>query len=78
LLGFLNRWNDTLATPLETGPRNFAECHLAATGWEIGKHANTMLFDRLSRRPVSLSARLFLWLLRRWRPRSRPSKTIHI
>src|SRR5215471_15635742 len=27
-LGFLNRWNDTLATPLEPVPRDFAERHL--------------------------------------------------
>ena len=44
LLGFLNRWNDTLATPLEEGPRNFAECHLTATGWKVwkarGHHVN--------------------------------------
>ena len=45
LLGFLNRWNDTLATPLEAGPRTFAECYLAATGWKVGKHADTMPID---------------------------------
>ena len=71
LLGFLNRWNDTLGTPLEAGPRHFAECHLAATGWKVGKHASTMPLDSSPRRPTSLSARLFLWLLRRWRPRPR-------
>ena len=70
LMGFLNRWNDTLATPLEAEPRNFAECHVAATGWEVGKHASTVPLDSSPRPPVSLSARLFLWLLRRWRPRS--------
>jgi len=69
LMGFLNRWNDTLATPLEAGPRNFAECHLAAIGWKVGKHVSTMPLDSSPRRPVSLSVRLFLWLLRRWRPR---------
>ena len=36
--GFLNRWNDTLATPLEESPLGFAEAHLAQTGWEVGKH----------------------------------------
>ena len=74
LMGFLNRWNDTLATPLEAGPRNFAECHLVATGWKVGKHADTMSPDPSPRRSISLSARLFLWLLRHWRPRPRPSK----
>ena len=73
LLGFLNRWNDTLATPLEAAPRNFAECHLAATGWKAGKHADALPIDPSPRCSVPLSARLFLWLLRRWRPRPRPS-----
>lgn len=36
--GFLNRWNDTLATPLEDSPIAFAEAHLTASGWEIGEH----------------------------------------
>jgi uncharacterized peroxidase-related enzyme len=38
LYGFLNRWNDSLGTPLEAQPRAFAEQHLAARGWSIGKH----------------------------------------
>ena len=71
LLGFLNRWNDTLATPLEAGPRDFAECHLAAIGWKPGKHLDTMPPNPRPGRSSSLSARLFLWLLRRWRPRPR-------
>ena len=74
LMGFLNRWNDTLATSLEPGPRNFAGCRLAATGWRIGKHADTMSLDWEPRGSAPLSVRLFLWLLRRWRPRPRPSK----
>lgn len=39
LFGFLNRWNDTMATTLEEVPTAFAEQHLAAKGWEAGKHA---------------------------------------
>jgi uncharacterized peroxidase-related enzyme len=39
MFGFLNRWNDTLATPLEEEPLEFAEKHLAAHGWDAGKHA---------------------------------------
>jgi uncharacterized peroxidase-related enzyme len=37
--GFLNRWNDTLATELEPVPLAFASKTLAGTGWEAGKHA---------------------------------------
>jgi uncharacterized peroxidase-related enzyme len=38
LFGFLNRWNDTMATELEDVPRAFAARHLEAAGWEVGKH----------------------------------------
>ncbi|MBA3069201.1 MAG: carboxymuconolactone decarboxylase family protein [Hyphomonas sp.] len=38
LFGFLNRWNDTLATPLEESPLAFAEAQLGAAGWAAGKH----------------------------------------
>lgn len=38
LFGFLNRWNDTLATQLEDSPLAFAEAHLSQQGWEIDKH----------------------------------------
>lgn len=38
LFGFLNRWNDTLATPLESHPVAFAEKHLAPQGWNGSKH----------------------------------------
>lgn len=38
LFGFLNRWNDTLATTLEEHPRAIAERHLAPHGWHAGKH----------------------------------------
>lgn len=39
LFGFLNRWNDTLATPLEPEPLELAEKLLSERGWEAGKHA---------------------------------------
>ena len=39
VFGFLNRWNDTMATELEATPIKFAKEHLADSGWEIGKHA---------------------------------------
>ena len=37
VFGFLNRWNDSMATELEDTPLQFAEQHLSAT-WEPGKH----------------------------------------
>jgi uncharacterized peroxidase-related enzyme len=37
--GFLNRWNDSLATELEVSPLSFAQCTLSASGWSAGKHA---------------------------------------
>jgi uncharacterized peroxidase-related enzyme len=39
LFGFLTRWNDTMATPLEDDPLHFGETHLAKIGWSPGKHA---------------------------------------
>ncbi len=36
--GFLNRWNDTLATALEEEPIEFAKRTLASSGWTAGKH----------------------------------------
>jgi hypothetical protein len=38
LFGFLNRWNDTLATPLEDEPIEVGQRYLASGGWQIGKH----------------------------------------
>lgn len=38
LFGFLNRWNDTLATTLEAAPKAFADDQLASFGWAPGKH----------------------------------------
>ena len=38
LFGFLNRWNDTFATPLEDEPIGYGEKHLASQGWDAGKH----------------------------------------
>ncbi len=39
LFGFLNRWNDTMATPLEGEPAEVGEEYLADRGWSAGKHA---------------------------------------
>jgi len=38
LFGFLNRWNDSLASTLENEAREFAAGRLAARGWQVGKH----------------------------------------
>jgi len=38
LFGFLNRWNDSMATPLEDGALAFASRHLQDRGWSPGKH----------------------------------------
>jgi uncharacterized peroxidase-related enzyme len=38
LFGFLNRWNDTVATPLEAAPDAFAKTTLTHLGWGAGKH----------------------------------------
>jgi uncharacterized peroxidase-related enzyme len=38
LFGFLNRWNDTFATPLEDEPLQFGKNHLASQGWDPEKH----------------------------------------
>ena len=39
LFGYLNRWNDTMATTLEAVPAAIADDVLAPQGWTIGKHA---------------------------------------
>jgi uncharacterized peroxidase-related enzyme len=38
LFGWLNRWNDTLASDLEPAPLDFATTHLGPSGWSPGKH----------------------------------------
>ena len=42
LLGWLNRWNITLATPIESAALAFAAKHLAPSGWTPGAHADTI------------------------------------
>lgn len=39
LFGFLNRFNDTMATELESSPLEAGKHFLAARGWTVGKHA---------------------------------------
>ena len=38
LYGFLNRWNDSMATDLEEGPKALGERLLKEGGWTGGKH----------------------------------------
>lgn len=39
LFGYLNRWNDTMATELEPEALSVASQTLSAVGWKPGKHA---------------------------------------
>jgi len=36
--GFVNRWNATMATPLEEEPMRIGERHLTKHGWSPGRH----------------------------------------
>lgn len=36
--GFVNRWNSTMATPLEDEPMEVGRKHLAGQGWSAGRH----------------------------------------
>ena len=38
MFGFMNRWNDSMATPLEEEPVVVGEKHLDKLGWSAGKH----------------------------------------
>lgn len=38
LFGYLNRWNDTMATELEDVPKKVAERVIESAGWTVGKH----------------------------------------
>ena len=38
LFGYLNRWNDSMGTEMEEGAIESGEIHLAAKGWNTGKH----------------------------------------
>lgn len=38
MFGFLNRWNDTMATPLEPEAEAAGDAYLSDHGWTVGKH----------------------------------------
>jgi uncharacterized peroxidase-related enzyme len=40
MFGFLNRWNDSMATPLEPVPTEIAARAVGGQGWTPGKHAS--------------------------------------
>ena len=40
MFGFLNRWNDTMATTLEPPAAEFATESLGAGAWAAGKHGS--------------------------------------
>jgi uncharacterized peroxidase-related enzyme len=46
MFGWLNRWNDTMATQLEDEPLRFASEHLAKRGWQVGKHTRSSERER--------------------------------
>jgi hypothetical protein len=54
--GFLNRWNDTMATQLERSPLTWASEHLRDTGWEAGKHSEASGDDGLPDRATERSS----------------------
>jgi uncharacterized peroxidase-related enzyme len=39
MFGWLNRWNDTMATTLENHPLSWASDNMSSAGWEPGSHA---------------------------------------
>jgi uncharacterized peroxidase-related enzyme len=39
MFGFLNRWNDSMATPLEAVPLQVAQAAAASHGFDAGKHS---------------------------------------
>ena len=39
-MGWLNRWNDTMATQLENDPLEWATARLSDRGWAVGKHTS--------------------------------------
>ena len=41
MFAFLNRWNDTMGTPLEATPIAVADKAIGAQGWAPGKHGAT-------------------------------------
>ena len=38
LFGYLNRWNDSMGTTIESGAIESAQQFLGKNGWEVGKH----------------------------------------
>lgn len=51
--GFLNRWNDTIATVTDQESLDYANKVLAPVGWERGKHAGEAIEQRKAH-PITL------------------------
>ena len=39
LFGYLNRWNDSMATTIEIGAVDSGKKFLSENGWDTGKHS---------------------------------------
>ena len=61
LFGFLNRWNDTMATDLEDTPAALADRTIGPHGWEPGSTDDVgeqITLEELERDPYPIYARL--------------------
>lgn len=45
MFGWLNRWNDTMATTLEDHPLSWAQRNLSEVGWQAERHARQEIGD---------------------------------
>lgn len=48
LFGWLNTWNDTMATTLEDLPRHWAQQNIASSGWSVGRHVHSPAEDAIA------------------------------
>jgi len=55
MAGWLNRWNDALATVTDQESVDWAHAHLQDVGWSLGKHAGTKEEQRIGH-PATLRA----------------------
>lgn len=53
LFGFMNRWNDSMATPLEAEPTEVGERFLSKRGWSDAKHVRADAVPRENAEQVS-------------------------
>ena len=72
LFGFLNRWNDTMATDLELGPFTVANEVIAEAGWEPGKQRERRGRAWLSSGALTIGTRAEGQALEKSREKGRP------